>query len=171
VFLDRDGVINRAIVRAGTPYSPRTVEEFEFMPDAAASVDRLRAAGFYLAIATNQPEIARGNLSWTALAAMHALIERRLGISDIRVCPHEDRDDCACRKPKPGMLLAAARDAHLDLPGSFMIGDRWRDVAAGRAAGCRTALLDYKYDEAMDVRPDFTAASLAKAVDWVLSIS
>jgi D-glycero-D-manno-heptose 1,7-bisphosphate phosphatase len=171
VFLDRDGVINRAIMRDGKPASPRTLEEFEFVPDVFASVERLRAAGFYLAVVTNQPELTRGVASWAVVADMCALVEERLGIGDIRVCPHEDRDGCRCRKPKPGMLLDAARDANLDLARSFMVGDRWRDIGAGRAAGCRTVLIDYHYGEPDYIQPDFAASSLTAAVDWIVAIT
>jgi D-glycero-D-manno-heptose 1,7-bisphosphate phosphatase len=168
VFLDRDGVLNRAIVRDGMPFSPTTLAEFELLPDAEAAVERLRRAGFHLVVTTNQPEVARGRVSREVLASMHAVLTARLGIGDVRVCPHDDRDACPCRKPKPGMLLAAAADANLDLASSFMVGDRWRDVAAGRSAGAHTVLIDYHYADTHPVDPEYRATSITDAVTWIL---
>jgi D-glycero-D-manno-heptose 1,7-bisphosphate phosphatase len=168
VFLDRDGVLNRAIVRDGMPFSPMTLAEFELSPDAEAAVERLRQAGFHLVVTTNQPEVARGRVSRDVLASMHEILTSRLGIGDVRVCPHDDGDACACRKPKPGMLLAAAADGNIDLASSFMVGDRWRDVAAGRNAGTRTVLIDYHYADTHHVEPEYRATSLTDAVTWIL---
>jgi D-glycero-D-manno-heptose 1,7-bisphosphate phosphatase len=90
-----------------------------------------------------------------------------LGLDDIRVCPHDDADGCDCRKPKPGLLLQ--RPAH-DMPSSVMVGDRWRDIEAGRAAGCGvTILVDYGYDEVIPHEPSARVGSLAEAVDWLLA--
>lgn len=169
VFLDRDGVLNRALVRDGLPFSPQTASDFVILPGVDRAVSQLHHAGLHLVVVTNQPEIARGRLSAQVLAEMHAMITRGLNITDIRVCPHDDADGCACRKPKPGMLLDAARDANLDLHGSFMVGDRWRDIAAGQRAGTRTVLIDYGYDEPQAVAPDHRAASLLDAVQWILT--
>jgi D-glycero-D-manno-heptose 1,7-bisphosphate phosphatase len=168
VFLDRDGVLNRPFIRNGMPFSPRTLAEFELMHDVDASIERLRQAGFHLVVTTNQPEVARGLLLPEVLASMHATIAERLGIRDIRVCPHDDRDACACRKPKPGLLLAAAADANIDLASSFMVGDRWRDVEAGQNAGTRAIFIDYQYADNHPITPDYRATSLADAVTWIL---
>jgi D-glycero-D-manno-heptose 1,7-bisphosphate phosphatase len=89
-------------------------------------------------------------------------------VDDIRVCYHIDADGCACRKPKPGMLLGAANALGIDLADSFMVGDRWRDVEAGRAAGCRTVFIDYGYAEKQPDNPDFTVSSLFEAVPLIL---
>ena len=171
VFLDRDGVINRAVVRDGLPYGPDLVEDLEILPGVAAALSRLRDAGFRLVVVTNQPDVARGTRRRQEVEAMNAALTAALPLDDIRVCYHDDADDCACRKPKPGMLEDAARDAGLDLSRSFMVGDRWRDVDAGHRAGCVTVFVDHDYAERRPERPDATVRSLPEAADWILSRS
>jgi D-glycero-D-manno-heptose 1,7-bisphosphate phosphatase len=166
-FLDRDGVINRAVVRRGKPYPPAGVGELEILPGVADAVARLRRAGYAVVVVTNQPDIARGTTTRATVDAIHDHMRHALGLDDIRVCPHDDVDGCDCRKPKPGLLLQAP--AH-DMPASVMVGDRWRDIEAGRAAGCGvTILVDYGYDEAVPHEPDARVGSLAEAVDWLLA--
>lgn len=167
VFLDRDGVINRATVRDGMPRPPASAEDMEILPGVPEALERLRAAGYALVVVTNQPDIVRGLTTREVVDAIHARLRDELGLDDIRVCPHVDADQCACRKPKPGMLLQAP--VH-DMAASAMVGDRWRDVEAGRAAGCGvTILVDYGYDEAVPHEPDARVASLAEAADWLLA--
>ena len=109
-FLDRDGVINRAVVRDGKAYAPALAMDVEILPGVPEALDRLRAAGYHLAIVTNQPDIARGTTTWEQVNAIHAMLREQLGLDDIRVCPHDDGDDeCDCRKPKPGLLLREPR--------------------------------------------------------------
>jgi D-glycero-D-manno-heptose 1,7-bisphosphate phosphatase len=170
VFLDRDGVINRAIVRDGKPYPPHHLSELEILPGVADALARLRRAGFHLVVVTNQPDVSRGTQRREVIDDMHAALAAALPIDGFQVCDHDDRDECVCRKPKPGMLEAAAAERHLSLSDSFMVGDRWRDVEAGRRAGCRTVFVDYHYAEARPDRPDATVASLSEAVDWILSM-
>jgi D-glycero-D-manno-heptose 1,7-bisphosphate phosphatase len=168
VFLDRDGVLNKAVVRDGRPYPPSSLAELELLPGVEAALHRLRAEGCRLVVVTNQPDVARGAQSQKTVELMHAWLRERLPLDDIRVCYHDDRDDCSCRKPRPGLLLDAARDHHIDLTRSFMVGDRWRDVEAGRRAGCRTVLVDCCYDEPLPNPPDARVASLSQAVDWIV---
>ena len=166
-FLDRDGVINRAVVRKGKPYPPATVEGVEILPGAADAIRRLRGAGYAVVVVTNQPDIARGATTQAMVDAIHAHMKAELGLDDIRVCPHDDADGCDCRKPRPGLLL---RTPAYDMAASVMIGDRWRDIEAGRAAGCGvTILVDYGYDERIPHEPDARVESLAEAVDWLLA--
>ena len=165
-FLDRDGVINRAVVRHGRPSPPASLEEVEILPGVMEAIARLRGAGYAVVVVTNQPDIARGMTTAAAVDAIHDYLRRELGLGDIRVCPHDDADACRCRKPKPGLLL---RPPRYDLKTSVMIGDRWRDIEAGRAAGCGVSILvDYHYDEVVAQPPDARVGSLAEAVDWVL---
>jgi len=168
VFLDRDGVINRAVVRDGKPYPPASLDDLEILPDVPQALQRLHDAGFHLIVVTNQPDVAKGTRTQREIDDIHAYMAATLPLDDIRVCFHEDRDGCACRKPKAGMLLDAARDAGISLPGSFMVGDRWRDIDAGRIAGCRTIFIDYGYDERLSHQPDATVGSLAEAAEWIL---
>jgi D-glycero-D-manno-heptose 1,7-bisphosphate phosphatase len=169
VFLDRDGVINRALVRNDRPYPPGTLDELEVLPGVRDALGRLRAASFRLVVVTNQPDVARGAQGREVIDAMHARLAEELPIDEFRVCEHDDADNCACRKPKPGMLEDAARDAGVTLSASFMVGDRWRDVEAGRRAGCQTIFIDRAYAERRPDRPDVIVRSLPEAVDWILS--
>jgi D-glycero-D-manno-heptose 1,7-bisphosphate phosphatase len=170
VFLDRDGVINRALIREGKPYPPRSLTEFEILPDAFDACTRLKQAGFLLIVATNQPDVGRGTMSQGLVESIHALMCRRLPIDRVEVCYHSGRGgpECDCRKPRPGMLLRAAAELDLDLSRSWMIGDRWRDIDCGHAAGCRTILIDYGYDEKLRIAPDFRVHNLLEAAALVV---
>ena len=169
VFLDRDGVINRPVIRDGRPYPPSDPDALEVLPGVAESLARLRAAGFYLVVVTNQPDVARGRQTRDVLDRMHARLSSLLPLDDIRVCAHDDADRCRCRKPAPGLLEDAAREAGLSLPDSFMVGDRWRDVEAGRRAGCTTVFVDWGYDERRPEQPDAVVESLPQAAEWILA--
>jgi D-glycero-D-manno-heptose 1,7-bisphosphate phosphatase len=168
VFLDRDGVINRAVVRDGRPYPPVSAEDVQLLPGVAVALQRLKAAGYLLVVVTNQPDVARGVQSRAEVEAIHARLARALPIDEFRACYH-DGDACTCRKPKPGLILAAAREHDLDLTASVMIGDRWRDIEAGRLAGCLTVFVECGYSEPRPDRPDVVVASLEEAAGWILS--
>jgi D-glycero-D-manno-heptose 1,7-bisphosphate phosphatase len=168
VFLDRDGVLNRILIEDGLPVGPHTLADFTLIEGVADHVRRLKAAGYKVLVVTNQPEIARGRLAPDALEAMHRRLRAEVPVDGIHVCPHDDKDHCACRKPKPGLLLSAAREHGIDLTRSFMVGDRWRDVEAGKAAGCRTFLVDYGYREELKTPPDRVVADLGEAVRVIL---
>ena len=167
VFLDRDGVLNAAVVRDGLPYPPRSVDEVEILPGVEEACSGLRAAGFDLIVVTNQPDIARGAQTLEAVGRINDALAAALPLDEVVICPHDDADGCDCRKPKPGMLLAAAQRRGIDLAASFMVGDRWRDVEAGIRAGCRTLLIDRDYDE-RSVRADASVADLSQAAVWIL---
>jgi D-glycero-D-manno-heptose 1,7-bisphosphate phosphatase len=163
VFLDRDGVINRAVVRNGRPYPPDTIEEFEFLPGVPEALAALKRAGFLLVVATNQPDVATGKQRRDVVEAMHDRIRDELPVDDIFACYEVDSPECRCYKPKPGMLLDAAGIHGIDLGRSYMVGDRWRDVGAGKAAGCVTVFIDYGYEERRPDAPDFVVKSLIEA--------
>lgn len=165
IFFDRDGVINRVVFRAGRPCSPRSACQFALLNDARESLRRSRANGFLNIVVTNQPDISRGLMEAAELEAMHRRIRETLAVDDIVVCPHDDADRCDCRKPRPGMLLAAARKWDIDLKMSFMIGDQSKDVEAGRAAGCLAILIDSPYNQ--DVEADVRARDLAAALRMI----
>lgn len=170
VFLDRDGVINASVVREGKPYAPVTVEEFTLLPGVVEACRQLNDAGFLLVVATNQPDVGRGTQAQAVVEAMHAKMCAALPVDRVEVCYHAGRGEpeCECRKPKPGMLRRAAAELGIDLQTSFMVGDRWRDIDCGQAAGCRTIFVDYHYDEALRAQPDFFCASLAEAARIIL---
>jgi D-glycero-D-manno-heptose 1,7-bisphosphate phosphatase len=168
VFLDRDGVINKAIIKNGKPYPPNDLSELEVIEGVGGALQSLKEAGFLLIVVTNQPDVARGTQKREIVESMNAALRQSLPIDGIFVCYHDDRDDCSCRKPKPG-LLQRATDAHaIDLAASFMVGDRWKDVEAGRRAGCTTILVDYQYAEkGAATPPDCRVRSLAEAAAWI----
>ena len=168
VFLDRDGVLNHAFVREGKPYPPTNLGELEILPGVVEACEALHKAGFLLIVVTNQPDVAQGTLRREVVDAINQAISDQLPLDDIRVCYHNDTDHCPCRKPKPGLLLAAARDWEIDLSASFMVGDRWKDIEAGRRAGCKTIFVDNKYSEKEPLCPDHRVGSLIEAVHWIL---
>jgi D-glycero-D-manno-heptose 1,7-bisphosphate phosphatase len=169
VFLDRDGVINRAVVRGGRPYPPASVGELELLPGVAEAVATIRRAGYRVIVVTNQPDVATGVQRREVVEAIHGRVRAELEVDDVQVCYHADGDECPCRKPKPGMLLAAAADWSVDLGLCFMVGDRWSDIGAGRAAGCRTILVGDGYGEPFAQAPDAVAGSLAEASRLILN--
>ncbi|HTC49883.1 MAG TPA: HAD-IIIA family hydrolase [Candidatus Aquilonibacter sp.] len=169
VFLDRDGVINRASIRDGKPFSPGTMEELEILPGVPEALRQLKSHGYKLLVVTNQPDVGRGKQSRQSLDAIHRDLLERFPLDDILVCCHTDDDRCDCRKPLPGMLIEAAKKHNIDLASSFMVGDRWRDIDAGYNAGCRTILIDYGYSErSPEHLPDLRVGSLAEAADWII---
>ena len=163
VFLDRDGVINRATVRDGTPYPPACLDEVEVLPGVADAMQRLAARGLPLIVVTNQPDVARGTQTAECVEQINQLLMRELPITSVYTCYHDTADNCDCRKPKPGMLIRAAGEHGIDLPRSFMVGDRWGDVAAGAAAGCKTLLIDLPYSQCERCSPDHKVADLLEA--------
>lgn len=169
VFLDRDGVLNRAVVREGQPYPPASAAELEIFPEACGELAGLKRRGFLLIVVTNQPDVARGAQTRAAVEEIHRAMRAALPLDDIRVCWHDDPDGCACRKPRPGLLTAAAGDYGIDLARSYIIGDRWRDIDAGHNAGCSAVLIDYGYRERAPERPaEARVSSLTGAVRWIL---
>jgi len=163
-------VINRALERAGKPYPPTTLAEFEILPEVPAALAKLKAAGYLLIVATNQPDVGRGTLKQDTVESIHTHLLAQLPVDRVEVCYHPGQgfSNCDCRKPKPGMLLRAARELGIDLARSWMVGDRWRDVDCGHAAGCRTIFIDYGYDEKLRQKPDFSARHLGEAADIIL---
>jgi D-glycero-D-manno-heptose 1,7-bisphosphate phosphatase len=173
VFVDRDGTLNVQMVRDGFPYPPQSVDEFRLFDGVPEACRALKAAGFALVVATNQPDVARGTQSKAAVEAMHAkLMELVPEIDRIEVCYDAGRGEPSRRrKPEPGMLLDAAADLGLDLKQSWMIGDRWRDIDCGKRAGVRTVFIDFGYAEKLDELPDFTVRSFREAAQRVLKSS
>jgi len=169
VFLDRDGVINRAFTREGIPHPPFCLEDLELLPGVAAALEELKKHGYRLVVVTNQPDVARGTSSRELVEAIHEHLKAELGFDAVLTCFHDDADGCDCRKPNPGLLLRAARELAIDLDSSFMVGDRWRDVEAGRRAGCRTFFIDRGYAEKSPDSCDYRVGSLAEASRIILA--
>jgi D-glycero-D-manno-heptose 1,7-bisphosphate phosphatase len=172
VFLDRDGVLNKTLLRDGIFVPPASVDDFEVTSDAAEGCAQLKAAGFVLIVVTNQPDVGRGTQNREAIEAMHAKLRAAVPVLEaIEVCYHAGEnhgEPCDCRKPKPGMLFHASAHHGIDLRRSFLIGDRWRDIDCAHAAGCRAVFIDHGYSEPLRATPDFTVSTFREAVATIL---
>jgi histidinol-phosphate phosphatase family protein len=181
VFLDRDGTINREVTHLSSP------DQLELLPGTATAIRRLNRSGKLAVVVTNQPVVARGDVSFAGLDRIHARLESQLGtggafIDGLYICPHhpdkgfpgevaELKGPCSCRKPEPGLIDEACRDLSIGRQDSWMVGDTTSDVEAGRRAGVRTVLLRTGHagaDAKHAVRPDYIAPDLADAVEWIL---
>jgi D-glycero-D-manno-heptose 1,7-bisphosphate phosphatase len=169
VFLDRDGVLNRAFPEGDTTRPPRSVDELELLPGVPEALARLREAGFVLVVVTNQPDVARGKLTWAAADEINAKMSAELPLLDILACFHDSAHKCHCRKPKPGLLLDAAARWGLDLSTAFLIGDRWSDIVAAHGAGVCGVLIETPFSGAEKCNPNHRAADITGAVDWILA--
>ena len=169
VFLDRDGVLNAVRLVDGRPHPPRSLDELELLPGVERACAQLRDAGLTLVMVTNQPDVARGTTTLDAVGELNDAVRARTGVEHALVCPHDDADGCACRKPRPGLLLDAARQLDLDLERSVMVGDRWRDVEAGQAAGVPSVFVARGYTERSPERPDLVVDAFPEALDWIMS--
>ncbi|MEO6726885.1 MAG: HAD family hydrolase [Blastocatellia bacterium] len=170
VFLDRDGVINRAIVRDGVPHPPASLAELEVLPGVPEALELLAARGFVLIVVTNQPDVARGAQTREAVEAINQHLMQSLPLDEVFTCYHDNVDECLCRKPRPGLILQAAREYNIDLRRSFLVGDRWSDVVAGQSAGCRTFLLDAPYNQQWRCTPDGEVSSLLEAAQRIIGL-
>ena len=168
VFLDRDGVINKAIVVNGLPFPPKQIKDVRILPGVFKAVKALKSNGFELVVVTNQPDVKRGLITRRKVELINKYIMSELNIDHISCCYHDDSDHCQCRKPAPGMLLAAAQNLNLNLTSSFMVGDRWRDIHAGQSAGCTSFFIDYGYNETSPKLPFIRVSSLLEATDIIL---
>jgi D-glycero-D-manno-heptose 1,7-bisphosphate phosphatase len=169
VFLDRDGVLVRAPVVGGKSYAVRRLEDFRLLPGTVRAVGALRQAGYKIIVVTNQPDIGNGRVDAATVAAMHERLRERLAPDAIELCPHRQDENCLCRKPKPGMIYAAAERLGIDLTRSVLVGDRWSDIVAGKAAGCYTVFIDRGYVEPKSAIPDAVVRTLPAAVDVIMS--
>jgi D-glycero-D-manno-heptose 1,7-bisphosphate phosphatase len=170
VFLDRDGVINKALIINGKPYAPSNFLEFEVLPGLKENLQNLKIFGYQIIVVTNQPDISTGKLKLEHLEKMHEYLINQYPIDLIKYCPHLEKDNCSCRKPNPGMFFNAAKELKLDLSKSFIIGDRWRDITAGQNAGCRECyFIDYNYSE-IKPKGKFTVVDSLKECVYKISM-
>jgi D-glycero-D-manno-heptose 1,7-bisphosphate phosphatase len=168
VFLDRDGVLNRAVVRDGRPHPPASVDELELLPGAVDALACLRRCGFLLLVVSNQPDVARGTQTRDRVERINHTLRACLPLDDFFVCYHDDAAGCGCRKPRPGLLRDAAARHGVDLTKSFAIGDRWRDVDAAAQAGVRCVFIDHGYRERPPAsQPDAVVGSVLEAAHWI----
>jgi D-glycero-D-manno-heptose 1,7-bisphosphate phosphatase len=168
VFLDRDGVLNKSVVRNGVPHPPESVVSFRLCDGVEIACRRLVDAGLPLFVVTNQPDIARGTTTTESVETINAHLQSILPITEVAMCPHDDADTCLCRKPKPGLLHDLAQRHDIDTSRSVMVGDRWRDLEAGVAAGTSTVWIDRAYKEQQPTTWDLRCRELIAGVDWIL---
>ena len=147
IFLDRDGVINYPIILHGKPYAPKFFKEFVLYPDAIKTLQEFKFKGYALVIVTNQPDVGHGLTNMSEIIQMHQYLESYIEIELIQICPHKQYEGCLCRKPKAGMLFDAAKRMDIDLPNSWLIGDRISDIQAGNQGGVNTIFIDRGYAE------------------------
>jgi len=166
VFLDRDGVLVKPVMRRGAPCAPLRREDFFLLPGGAGAVEKLRAAGYIVVVITNQPEVSRGTLSPALLEEFHRRLRERVPVDDILACCHQDEDLCQCRKPRPGLIREAARRHSIDLAHSYLVGDTERDLGAARAAVLPCLLVDAPYNQAL--QPDRRVTDIGAAAGWIL---
>ena len=169
VFLDRDGTINNSIVRFGRPFPPMNKDEFEILPRVAEAITLFKEMDYIPVVVTNQPDFVRGGTTLSQIALFNDIIKNELQIDHIYMCLHDDVDNCSCRKPQPGLLLKAAFDLKIDTTISLMVGDRWRDIAAGQSAGCKCFFIDNGYDEAQPFQPFYRVSSLFDVITIIRS--
>lgn len=170
VFLDRDGVINKAPIRCGIPQPPTDLKELIILSGVRDAIKILADNNFEIVVVTNQPDVARDKISKESVEEINSYLSEELGLNYFLVCYHDDTDNCDCRKPKPGLMLDAARNLDLDLNKSFLVGDRWRDIAAGQTAGCKCLFIDYMYNERSPSLPYIRVSSLLEAAQIILEI-
>mgnify|MGYP001343562891 CR=1 FL=1 len=168
VFFDRDGVLNRTTVRNGVPHPPDSVDQVEVLPGVAEALAELAQRGLPLVVVTNQPDVARGTQTRETVDRINQFLCDRLPLTAVYTCYHDSADNCSCRKPRPGLLWQAATAYNIDLKRSFLVGDRWSDVAAGQAAGCETFLIEQTYSESERCTPDHRVRDLPEAAQLIL---
>ena len=166
--MDRDGVLNAAFIVDSQPKPPKTLSEIRILDGVKEAVVLLKQHDFIPVVVTNQPDVSRGTTSKTQIEQINHEIGRLTGISNFYTCFHDDDDLCECRKPKPGLLLSAARDLQLSLSESFLVGDRWRDIGAGNNAGVQSYFIDYSYGERPPQPPFTRVSSLQEAVELAI---
>jgi len=154
IFLDRDGVLNDAVIVHNKPYPPNSLNKLKISSGVKKGMRQLKELGYLLIVITNQPDVARGTTSLANVDEINSYLRKELNFDDIFCCFHDNNDNCECRKPKPGLIFSAAKKWDIDLTSSFMVGDRWRDIETGKNAGIKTILIDHDYDEEY-LEPDF----------------
>lgn len=167
IFFDRDGTLNRSIIVNNKSHAPTRFQDFQIFPEAIEITNKLRQQGFVVLVITNQPTISTGVLPLSELEKMNSHVLKVLEVDGVYYCPHTDIASCDCRKPKPGMLIAAAEEHGIDLSISFVVGDTWRDIVAGQAAGCKTILLRRSWSEEEKCKPDITIDKLTQVLDII----
>jgi D-glycero-D-manno-heptose 1,7-bisphosphate phosphatase len=171
LFLDRDVLLNKFFLEKKLPISPPSFASVEILPGVKEAVEKIRRLNFVSLVVTNQPNVSRKKIERSEVLKINNYLQDKLKFDDIFICYHDDNDNCKCRKPKPGLLFEASSKWNINLKKSFMIGDRWKDIAAGKLAGCKTILVEYKHSEINRCKPDFIVGSLYNAVELIEKLS
>ena len=168
VFLDRDGILNKTYFQGKIPIPPSNLDEVEIIPGVIEAIKLFSENNFLPVVITNQPDISRGVNTVEIVESINQKIGDLTGINHFYICPHDDQHMCSCRKPKPGLIHLSASELTLELTGSIMVGDRWRDVAAGQALNLTSYFVDYSYDEKKPNEPFIKVSSLLDAAQKAL---
>tara|TARA_Y100001958_G_C21166143_1_gene498948 strand:+ start:758 stop:1297 length:540 start_codon:yes stop_codon:yes gene_type:complete len=163
-FFDRDGILNKSIIKNQKPYSPRFPYELKLNRKFLPFIKELKKKKFIIIVVTNQPDIKRGKLTRHSLKIINSIIKKYFLVDEIYVCTHDKIDNCNCRKPKPGMFKKAMKKWNIDLKKSFLVGDRNKDIEAGNSAGCTTIFIDYNYNEVKPKNYDYKFTSISKMI-------
>lgn len=163
-FFDRDGILNKSIIKNRKPYSPRIPQDLILNREVLSFIKKLKKKGFLIFVVSNQPDIKSGKLSNYSLKVMNSIIKKYFLIDEIYICPHGKNDNCECRKPKPGMLIEASKKWNIDLKKSFLVGDRWKDISAGTIMNCTTIFIDYNYDEPKPRNSNYNFINISKMI-------
>jgi len=163
-FFDRDGILNKAVIKQLKPYSPRYPSELNLNYEFVKFIKKLKAKNFLIIVISNQPDVKNGKLTKYSLKIINSIIKRYFLIDEIYVCIHGKKDNCECRKPKPGMLKKASEKWNIDFKKSYFIGDRWKDISAGASMDCTTIFIDYNYNEPKPKFYDYKFNNISKMI-------
>ncbi|MBT5708410.1 HAD-IIIA family hydrolase [Verrucomicrobia bacterium] len=168
VFIERDGFLIKRISEGERERAPRRVEEMQINAEILPLITEIRNAGLLVIATANLPEIAKGDLSRRELELMHTFLQRRLPIDQMLFCPHDDADDCPCRKPRPGQFREATFEHRLDINHSFVLSDQWQDAAAAQAMGITSIMIESKKNG--NGHRDFVLPTIDEAVAKILHL-
>ena len=163
VFLDRDGVVSRAVVINNRPFSIRRASDLQILDEVNEALGIFGKLALIPIIISNQPDVARGLLSQLEHEKIESKIVTLTGISKIYTCTHDEKDNCFCRKPKPGLILKAAEDHDIDITKSYLIGDRWRDMDLAKNVDCRSFFINRNYEEKYPEYFDYETGSILES--------
>ena len=168
VFLDRDGVLVKSFVKDRKAYAPTRFKDFKIYKYSFKCIQKLNSLGFKTIVVTNQPDVEKKIISKKTLSKMHALLKKKIKVKNIYTCIHSSKKNCECRKPKSGMLIKAAKLNKIDLKKSYMIGDRFSDIACGKKVGCKTIFIDRNYREKKPKTQNASVKNLREATKYIL---
>ncbi len=169
-FFDRDGILNKSIIKNHKPYSPRFPGELNLNRGLLSFIKKLKKRGFLIIVVSNQPDIKNGKLSSYSLNLMNSIIKKFFLVDEIYICTHGKNDNCECRKPKPGMLIEASKKWNIELSRSYLVGDRCKDIEAGKSMNCTTIFIDYNYDEPKPKNCNYIFFGISKMIKSIEKI-